>query len=497
MTKETRKAQATELLKDRWWRLNNLYFIIDKHGQKVKFKPNWAQNDLYENLWYCNIILKARQLGMSTFITILFLDTCLFNSNVSAGIIAHTRDDAKNIFKKVRFAYENIPQSLRQYLEAPTDSANEIVFSNGSSIRVGTSMRSSSLQYLHISEFGKICRKYPDKAQEIITGSLNTVAAGQHIFIESTAEGREGFFYDMCQRSLKDRDLESHLSKVDFKFHFYPWWKHPDYLLDDKACIIPDEDTSYFSKLKSEGIDLEFGQKVWYSKKRTQQADSMMQEYPSTPEESFLTSTEGLYYGKQMRQVYEEKRIGRVYYDPKVEVHTAWDLGYADLTAIWFFQCVGKEIRLIDYFQGSGEAMTYYIKMIKEKPYCYGNHYAPHDIEVHEYSTGMTRFELALNHGLRFNPTARLSIQEGIDAARDILHRCWFDEKKCAPGLKCIENYTKKWNESLGAFSDKPLHNDASHGADAFRTLALNADQSSSVGMTEKDAAEMQRMYKR
>ena len=108
---------AQKLLGNRSWRLNHLYHIIDKSGQKRLFKLNWAQKALFDNVWHCNVILKARQLGMSTFITMLFLDVCLFNSNVSAGIVAHTREDAEQIFAKVKFAYESLPESLKKEQE--------------------------------------------------------------------------------------------------------------------------------------------------------------------------------------------------------------------------------------------------------------------------------------------------------------------------------------------------------------------------------------------
>ncbi len=178
-------------------RLNTLYYIQDKSGKKIRFKLNWTQQELYNNVWYCNVILKARQLGISTFICLLFLDRCLFNSNKSAGIIAHTMDDAQQLFRKIKFAYDCLPEAIKKEITCDNDTAQMLKFSNGSSLRVGTSLRSSTFQYLHISEFGKICAKYPDKAEEIITGSLNTVAPGQYIFIESTAEGRDGYFYNI------------------------------------------------------------------------------------------------------------------------------------------------------------------------------------------------------------------------------------------------------------------------------------------------------------
>ncbi len=147
------------LLLDPYWRINNLYQIVDKTGKKITFKLNWAQEQLYNDMWYCNVILKARQLGISTFICLLFLDRCLFNPNQSAGIIAHTVEDAQALFRRVKIAYDSLPGQITEVISAENDTAQMLKFSNGSSLRVGTSLRSSTFQYLHISEFGKICAK--------------------------------------------------------------------------------------------------------------------------------------------------------------------------------------------------------------------------------------------------------------------------------------------------------------------------------------------------
>src|SRR5690349_10864226 len=122
--------QAEKNLRDPLWRLNNLYWIIDKEGNKTLFKMNWAQKELYRSLWYCNIILKARQLGISTFVFLLYLDRCLFNSNVSAGIIGHTREDAEMLFRRVKFAYENLPPELLAIRSVNMDNARELQFNN-------------------------------------------------------------------------------------------------------------------------------------------------------------------------------------------------------------------------------------------------------------------------------------------------------------------------------------------------------------------------------
>jgi hypothetical protein len=462
---------AHNRLSDPLWRLNSLYHIVDKRGAKILFQLNWAQKELYENIWYCNVILKARQLGVSTFICLLFLDRCLFNSNLAAGIICHTREDSEYMFKRIKFAYDSLPAEIKALRPATIDSARELVLSNGSSLRVGTSMRGSTLQYLHISEFGKICAKFPDKAQEIITGSLNTLAPGQYCFIESTAEGREGHFYELCKQAQALSIQGTELSKLNFKFHFFPWYKEPNYRIGSLVTMKP-EVMEYFESLEGRGIRLDAEQKYWYALRYETQRDDMMREYPSTPEEAWEQSNEGLYYGKQISQARIEKRIAFVPYDESLPVFTAWDLGYNDSTAIWSFQIVGKEIRLIDYVEGSGESLSHWLGVIKSKPYVYEKHLAPHDVLVHEYSSGMTRQASARKMGINLIPVPRVDLIPGIDQVRNILNCCWFDERKCTQGIKCLENYKKGWNDRSGCWSSQPLHNWASHGADAFRTLA-------------------------
>jgi hypothetical protein len=463
---------AQERLSNPKWRLGHLYHIVDKTGSKMLFKPNWAQEELYNNMWYCNIVLKARQLGISTFVCILFLDRCLFNSNVSAGIICHTLEDAQQMFRRVKFAYDSLPDDIKKLITADNDTSQMLKFSNGSSIRVGTSLRSSTFQYLHISEFGKLCNKYPEKAREVITGSLNTLSSGQYCFIESTAEGRSGHFFDMVCRSRALQEGESKLTPLDFKFFFFPWHKSPEYSLRE-SIPIPQETAKYFEELESKGIGLYPYQKFWYVKKQETQSSDMMREYPSTPDEAFHTSLEGAYYSRQMLEVRKEKRIQNIPHDPCTPVHTAWDLGYGDSTSIWFFQICGKEIHFIEYYENSGEPLTHYLKLLSERPYQYGKHLVPHDAGVHEYSTGHTRIEVARKLGFTFSQVPDIGVDEGIDAVRHILRRCWFAQEKCSSGILALESYRRQWNETQGCWSSKPHHDKFSHCADAFRMMAV------------------------
>ena len=489
-------SQAESRLSDPLWRLSNLYWIIDKSGNKSLFNLNWAQQQLYQDMWYCNIILKARQTGISTFVCLLFLDRCLFNSNLHAGIIAHTREDAEVMFRRVKFAYDNLPPELKALRSVNTDNARELQLSNGSTLRVGTSMRSSTLQLLHISEFGKVCAKYPEKAREIITGSLNALAPGQYVFIESTAEGREGYFYQMCKDAQANQHAGKKLTPLDFRFHFFPWWRHTSYKIESDGLVVPSHYGDYFNALEAQlGAKLDREQRAWYVKRASTQGEDMKREFPSTPEEAFESSNEGLYYGRQMVEAIQQGRIRSVYYDANVPVHTAWDLGYNDSTAVWFFQQCGQEIHLLEYYENSGEALTHYLQDLKSRPYTYGKHLVPHDAAVHEYSTGLSRVEVARNHGVNFTIVPDIGINEGIDAVRNMLNRCWFDEVKCGKGITALENYKKQWNDRHGCWSSQPLHNFASHGADAFRMLAVGIGKLANKGLTAEEWRQMRNAF--
>jgi len=486
-------------LSDQRWRLNNLYTIIDKEGKNRIFKFNWAQEELYDNLWYSNIILKARQLGISTFVCLFFLDTCLFRPNIAAGIIAHTREDAEHMFKRIKFAYDQLPDSIKKIRGATVDSARELVFNNHSSLRVGTSMRGSTLQYLHISEFGKICAHFPDKAREIVTGSLNTLGSKQYVFIESTAEGKEGYFYDLCKQAEALDIGGKKLSPLDYRFHFYPWFDCPDYVLKD-TIIIPKEIEEYFTKLEQDGIDLTDDQKAWYYKKLLTQKDDMKREYPSTPNEAFESAIDGSFYAKWIREARFEGRVSSVPWDKQARVSIAFDPGYLDSCAVVWFQVIGQEIHVIDYYENSGEGLSHYLGIIKSKPYVYQSYFGPHDIENHQFSTGLSTKEVGASLGVSFITlqTLKLRLEDGIEAVRNLFPRIWIDEQKCSRLIKCIENYRKEFDVNYQIYKNKPIHDQFSHGADAFRYMAIAIKthvDSAKSGISDAEADKMYAKY--
>lgn len=198
-------------------------------------------------------------------------------------------------------------------------------------------------------------------------------------------------------------------------------------------------------------------------------------QYEAEYECSFQASVVGAYYGREMQAAELDKRIGRVPWEPKLPVHTGWDLGIGDSTAIWFCQRSGQEWRIIDYLENSGVGLDWYAKELDRKPYKYGEHILPFDVEVAELGAeGRTRKETLASLGIRrVTVMPRQAVIEGINAVRLLIPKCWFDAVKCERGINALRNYRKDWDDKRKVFHDRPLHDWSSHGADAFRYLAM------------------------
>jgi hypothetical protein len=482
-----------EKLGDPDWRLNNLYKIIIKGNDAdddlvITFKMNRAQRKFMSELHHRNIILKARQLGFTTLIAIVWLDHALFNSNSRCGIIAHDRDAAEIILRdKVKFAYNNLPPSVRAAMPLTKESASEVMFANNSSVRVATSMRSGTIHRLHISEFGKICAKYPDKAREVTTGSIPAVPQTGIVVVESTAEGPEGEFYEMTQRAIATNDLGLPLNSRDYQFHFFPWFDAPEYRMPAGSVPISEKDKDYFDAVEAtmaRTIDDE--QRTWYVATRDSDFSGndelMWQEYPSTPTEAFQKSTEGRYYVKELAAV---RKSGRILNIPQLgdPVNTFWDIGNSDGSAIWFHQRVGMEHRFIRYYEAHGEDLRHYIKYLQDTGYIWGTHYLPHDADhtrLGEVNKSIKQQLEALAPTMRFEIVPRISdINSGIQLTRQYFPMAYFDAEGCKEGIIRLDNYKRKFNRVQGRFSGDPEKNDGnSEAADAFRQWAQALDGS-------------------
>jgi hypothetical protein len=198
------------------------------------------------------------------------------------------------------------------------------------------------------------------------------------------------------------------------------------------------------------------------------------EEYEQEFECSFSAALLGAYYGKEMEFAEKESRICSVPHEPTVPVDTMWDLGMDDTTSIWFIQQVGRQFRMIDYFEDSGRGFDFYAKILKEKKYTYREHYLPHDTAVRELGTGVSREETLRSLGVKpVIIVPRQSVEDGINASRLLIPKIWFDEEKCARGITALKNYERKWDPKNKVYLNKALHNWASHAADAFRTGAM------------------------
>lgn len=435
---------------------------------------------------YFNVILKARQLGFTTFSLIYFLDCCLFQDNHAAGVIAHTKDDAQDLFdNKVKFAYNNLPDEIKGYCAATQDSAKKLEFANGSSFTVGTSLRSGTYQKLLISEYGKVSAKYPEKAREIKTGALNTVEAGQQIFVESTAEGKTGEFFDLCEQARANKNSGKVLGRLDPKFHFFAWFDNPEYALTDVETenqVIPQDTLAYLSKFPQ----LTQNQKAWYAVKEKTMGDDMRREFPSTPEEAFEGSLEGAYYTKEMELIRKAGQITTMPYNSAYPVYTFWDLGQsADMMSIWFFQLIKNKRCFINYHESNNQGWAYYANLLRGYNYNYEAHYFPHDGNKRIVGTEiLTTKQLAEQVGIRpiiITPVTKSVWEDVRNYCKPTLPTCWFDESNCALGLKRLDNYRRRWDKQNSMWLNDAQHDEASHGADSFRTFAVNADKLATV----------------
>ena len=488
-----------DCLADPWWRLCNLYRVVDEDGVARQFVPNVVQVNYYWHQWYLNLILKSRQHGFTTFLCLVALDKCIFRKNYHAHLLAHTREDSEKIFEeKIRWPLEQLIEEhpeMTVIAESEEENARVLRFPDDSVFSCGTSMRGGTLQWLHVSEHGKICAKFPDKAKEIRSGSLNTVHPGQNIVIESTAEGRQGDFYDFSERAKKQAAGKTKLSKLDFKFHFYPWWKDPKNVLDPRGVTITDGYRKYLRDLqKREGVRLTPGQKAWYVKKAEVQKDLMYREHPSTPQEAFQGATEGAIYGSIMILLRKQGRIvPEIPFDTRVPVDTTWDLGKNNMNAIWLHQYIRAEGvhrwlwflyshkedgRVSNSLGANGPAdwVNALDELRGEFRFKWGRHYLPHDVEVSDWSQakGVTRRDVLEGLGMTNVVTVERvpELQAGIAVTKQILSTSVFSERGCADGITFLENYRFDWDERVGAYKDQPAKGPPSDAADAMRQLA-------------------------
>lgn len=256
------------------------------------------------------------------------------------------------------------------------------------------------------------------------------VNKGYAVFI-STPRGKN-HFYELVKRARTNKEWFCEVLSIS------------------DTNVLTEED---IDKIRAEGVSEEHIQQEFYC--------------------SFDRGVEGSYYGKLISKAYEEQRICSVAYETRSPVHTAWDIGFGDSTSIVFWQEIGGELRIIDFYENHGEGIAHYAKILQNKPYVYGTHYMPHDAGSGSIQTGRTLQEVAYEQGIKSTILEReKDIHTGIEAVRSMLSTVFIDEKKCTHLIKCLENYHKKYNEKTESYSENPLHDWSSHAADCIRYMA-------------------------
>ncbi len=504
------------------WRLRHLYWIENKAGRMQRFCPNAAQLRLHEGLWHRNAVLKARQLGISTYVAMLMLDRCLFTPNFHAGIIDKTLPDAEQKLEKVRFAWEHLDylppgagavdralayvgSLIKQQSGVQkkgewhpvADARTRLAFANGSDIRLGTTLRGGTLQLLHVSELAHVSVHAPWRAREIRTGAINTVPAEGTIILESTHEGgRYGVNYEITQQAMENRAKDGavdgaggaqELSPLDFRFFFFSWCDNPDYALAGKGGW-SDSLGAYFEKLAAEGVELTHAQKLWYARMERTMGAAMRQEYPTTPDEAFATGNDGAIYGSQIALLREAGRIGAPFAWRRDEpLYAAWDLGMADHTAIWLVQHWGGEVYWLNHYAANQLPLEHFAGKIHEWEGRYGAiaaHFLPHDA-AHRDPHGQSYVESLAKEGITAVCVVPRTpdVWRGINTLRGLLTRSWFHPdclrqrvnlrgEKEPSGVMSLEMYRTAPPSASGAGREAPLHDAASHSADAARMFA-------------------------
>ena len=505
---EWRERMASQI-----WRLEHLYWIENKSGGIQRFSMNAAQRRLHDGLWFRNDILKARQLGISTYAALLMLDMSLFRPNFHCGIIDKTLPDAQQKLAKIRFAWEYLDYEdkgadstqialarLGRMVKERTgirkagvwrplsDARTRIAFSNGSDVRIGTNLRGGTLQFLHVSELAHVSVHAPWRAREIRTGAVNTVASDGYILKESTHEGgRYGVNYELTRQAMEN-NAKGELSPLDFKFFFFSWFDHEGYALDGSGRLGAEMER-YFSELEiKHGLKLEANRKRWYSHMARIMGGNMKQEYPSAPEEAFHAGEEGSIYGSPMMAIREKGQIGAEFnIEPGFPLFTSWDLGLSDHTAIWLVQVFGNRIHWLDHYACSQKGLEHYVVKIREWENQYGRiqmNFLPHDAgrrdaHGHSYTEHLVREGVSR---VRVVPRTT-DVWRGINALRRLLPQSWFHERTLCrvvnakgesepSGLEHLELYRSRPPGASGSLREEPVHDEHSHSADAARTLA-------------------------
>jgi len=411
---------------------------------------------------------------MSTFSILYLLDEVIWNSHTAGGIVSYSLEHAQHIFKRIiGHALETFPEEYKSRLGILQRSAREISFSNGSYLRVDTTLRGGAYQLVLVSEFGKTCARNPLKAEEVITGTLQTVPSTGVVIIESTGEGNSGFYADLVSQAAQ-RGNEN-LSKLEYKLFFFPWYIEKNYVQEQKVEYEV-ELTDYFDKIEKESnVTITQPQRNWYAVQGNVLGDKLKQEFPSTVAEAFISSSDAYYFQKGIEAAHNDNRCLSINpYDALEPVYLAMDIGVNDQTVIVFFQAVHGEIRIIDYYSDNSKGVDFYSRFLQqEKKFLYHTIFLPHDAKRRDGIVVENTYEREFKKLFSGTDTKFVVLKQtdkniNISNAKMKLSRCVFNLTRVKPLIDQLNKYRKKWSEQYGKYLDQPYHDMSSNYADAF-----------------------------
>jgi len=397
----------------------------------IPYKPRELQEGLHDSMKRWNVVCCHRRFGKTVFAINHLLRDCLTSNKERPryAYLAPTYKQAKTIAWDYLQHYSRpIPGIVINQAELRID------YPNGGRIQLFGCDNPDALRGIYLD--GCILDEYAQMPSSLFGEVLRPALSdrqGWALFI-GTPKGKNAFY-----------DLYEHASNDDR-------WYAVTYKASETG-VVADEELTDAKAIMTD--------------------DEYEQEY----ECSWTAAIKGAVYGKEMAACLRDKRVGFIPVEPSIPVHTFWDLGISDAMSIWFVQAIGKEIRFINYYEHSGEGMAHYANYLenfkREHNIQYGEHFAPHDVEVRELMSGKSRRDTALQMGIRFRVVAQHKVADGLEATRRLFSRFWFDENRCKHGIECLSQYRYDYDDKNGVFRDRPVHDWSSHCADAIRQLSM------------------------
>ncbi|NBW18685.1 MAG: hypothetical protein EBR82_63005 [Caulobacteraceae bacterium] len=474
---------STNDLANPLWRLRNLYHIKRADdGRIIKFEPRPEQQRVYDMLFKEGvkrlIILKARRLGMSTALDVLLTDQMLWNAGTQCSLVDQTAADAERKLATIaKVAVDNLPSGTLQHVERVRDSGSilevSVAGNVASSFFAGLRARGGTNNWLHLSEWGVIQADDPRRSEEILTGAIPSAEHGR-IIVETTWKGgRGGHLWEIVKSALETPE-EAKTDK-DWRVVFFPWWRDPTYVVEGDVSTISPAISQYLDEMeRTTGHTFTPQQRLWYDRQQRQLGLFIFREFPTTLDECFKSPVEGAIYAAELDKLRASGAISAFKYDNSTLVHTAWDLGSPVNTVVWYFQVIkGNEIRVIDCDVDLDLTPVQRVGHMLAKGYAYGAHYLPHDAAATRTS-GKADAQVYTEAGLanvRVLPRTH-DIWIGINACLQMFPRFSFRLPACERGLDALANYAYKRSSATGIVVNEPVHNWASHAADALRMIA-------------------------